>query len=700
MNKSVFKLSQGFEEKLPKLEKARKQLKKEYAGIDTAIDQIIENVRSWYTLAEIQPKPNVINLWGLTGVGKTSLIQRLSELLDVKDRTFRIDLGEKQGKYALKSSLREIAEVAQDEPMIIILDEIQHARTIKSNGLAREEIDEDTNRMIWELIDSGKIAMNAWSGGKMFLFEYYRLLVVLIGAGVRISNGKVTKGVNLYKREMEEKVTLDDEQKVEDHPLAIPTHMYDTLMEHIPERLNIPFYENLEEYLKTLDTNETLTFLEEVKQAAKQPKVEFFNQALIFVVGNLDEAYEFGGNQTADISADEFYKQSLEINIPKIKSALKMRFRDEQIARLGNTHVIYPSLSQKAYRKLIELELKKYFSRLEDDYGVKWEFDASLIDKIYVEGVYPTQGARPVFTTIDQLVKSKTAVIFQYIVQQRDEIDTVSIKVKRDIMIIAYRKGAINKYKENHKLLSSLDFLRQPKRDESEAITAVHEAGHAVLVAHLLEQAPQIVTAVTTDSAIEGFVLSRPKYKYFPKRELIMHAAVRLGGLMAEKLIFGDEHTTMGSFSDIRQMHEMIDVAFKNGGMGKKAYYYSNHGEEDRMGIHRVEEVEKEMMSVMDQAKDLAVETLQKEKSMLLQLAKYLQEYAKVEEKEFVELYDRFGAKKVDFTKELSFYRNAISEELEKVAQIESIARHRSIVLNKNSSSKTVLEQSSNKNKS
>ncbi len=58
-------------------------------------------------------------------------------------------------------------------------------------------------------------------------------------------------------------------------------------------------------------------------------------KALIFILANLDEAYHFADVITPDISADEFYNLSKSININDIKSALKSRFRNEQIARLG-----------------------------------------------------------------------------------------------------------------------------------------------------------------------------------------------------------------------------------------------------------------------------------------------------------------------------------------------------------------------------
>ena len=40
-------------------------------------------------------------------------------------------------------------------------------------------------------------------------------------------------------------------------------------------------------------------------------------------------------------------------NKPQIKEALKSRFRIEQIARLGNNHIIYSAFSSETYRKLI-----------------------------------------------------------------------------------------------------------------------------------------------------------------------------------------------------------------------------------------------------------------------------------------------------------------------------------------------------------
>ncbi|MCJ7446528.1 MAG: hypothetical protein MUO72_02430 [Bacteroidales bacterium] len=76
------------------LENVRIQLKKEFVGIDKVIDDLIDSFSYWYYFPELQKKPVIINLWGLTGVGKTSLIHRLVDLLGYNKRFFRFNLSE------------------------------------------------------------------------------------------------------------------------------------------------------------------------------------------------------------------------------------------------------------------------------------------------------------------------------------------------------------------------------------------------------------------------------------------------------------------------------------------------------------------------------------------------------------------------------------------------------------------------------
>ena len=157
------KFKNRFLEKQLQLEHANKILKTEFIGIDGIIDELLSNIGSWYSFNELQDKPLVVNLWGLTGVGKTSLLNRIVELLDYKDNYYRFDMGKKRGMFSFNNALDDLCESKDTEPVIIALDEFQHARTIE--GLHRKEVGDDNSRMVWELIDSGEVRYINWTRG-------------------------------------------------------------------------------------------------------------------------------------------------------------------------------------------------------------------------------------------------------------------------------------------------------------------------------------------------------------------------------------------------------------------------------------------------------------------------------------------------------------------------------------------------------
>jgi Cdc6-like AAA superfamily ATPase len=50
-------------------------LKEEFIGLDPVIDEIVTLVSPWYVFPEYQTRPVIINLWGMTGTGKTALLR-------------------------------------------------------------------------------------------------------------------------------------------------------------------------------------------------------------------------------------------------------------------------------------------------------------------------------------------------------------------------------------------------------------------------------------------------------------------------------------------------------------------------------------------------------------------------------------------------------------------------------------------------
>jgi len=259
--------------------------------------------------------------------------------------------------------------------------------------------------MVWELIDSGKISYINWKRGLWLFEEYILKLTKLVKAGIDVANGIIVRGEELYSKEI-------DSCKIEDDkPLNFVSDIeYDTIIELAGKELKLSLREDVEKLLMKMDGTETVYFLNKVLNIGKKPSIKNFTKSIIFVVGNIDEAYTMNSNYTAEISADEFYEMSLKITIPNMKSALRNRFRDEQIARLGNIHIIYPALNSSAYKGIIKLELDKLAVKVKSKFNITLEFEDSVISEIFKEGVYPTQGVRPIFTTIHQMIKSKLSL--------------------------------------------------------------------------------------------------------------------------------------------------------------------------------------------------------------------------------------------------------------------------------------------------
>ncbi len=658
------------------LEKARIQLKKEFIGIDSSIDEVIENVRSWFTLSLMQEKPAVINLWGLTGVGKTSLVQRLLELIHFQDKTYRFDLGEKEGNLSFRSTLSDLCENRDDSPIAIILDEFQHARTVKGSGLMREEIENDRNRMVWELIDSGKVSYVDWKRGLWSFEELLLKLKHLNKAGVQVKNGKVVKGQEIYRKEMD----LDEDDQVE---WFYPEDEYERIIDIAGEALKLHLKQDVREALSKLNGPETVLFLLKIMNIGTRPSVKNFTKSIIFILGNIDEAYTMSGDFTADISADEFHERSLKITIPDMKKALKERFRDEQIARLGNIHIIYPALNSQAYRGIIDLELRKVQKRIQDLFDLKLEFDKSVKRGVYQEGVYPTQGARPLFTTIHQMIKSKLSVFLNVLIERNLEVDTLYLSYREDFLHCEFYQNENILLKYSLEVQSSLEKLRKSKADEVQAIAAVHESGHAVLSAVLLQTIPDVVYSVTSDADTNGFVFSKQPLEYYSKKDLLNRVAVFLGGILAEELIFGKDYVTIGSRSDIQKATEMVTRMYKKEGMGAVPINYSKSPVSDGFVYHETTQIERTIRQTMEKARELAFKVLQEERELLLVLSSYLATNTKIEKTRLEEMVKKHCKTQTHFEVDQFFYRNQLKNQLATIESMRNRSRNNVLLMNK-----------------
>jgi cell division protease FtsH len=662
MKKQLKELRSEFVQKVEQLENIQAILKTEFVGIDDVIDKVVNNVRSWYTMSFIQERPSVINLWGLTGVGKTSLILRLMELIGYSDMTFRLDLGEKEGGMSFRNSLADLCENKSEDPIVIILDEFQHARTLKGIGVMKEEIENDKNRMVWELIDSGKVSYIGWKRGLWIFEDVLVKLTKLINKGVEVKNGVVVGGRETYLKEAG--FSCDEN----DILYFYPKDEYETIINLAGEELNLTLKQDVENELLALNGPETIEFLFKIFRSAKRPSIKNFSKSLIVILGNIDEAYTMSGNYTTEISADDFHERSLKITIPQMKDALRMRFRDEQIARLGNSHIIYPALSKQAFFDIIQIELKKINDKMINQFGITMTFDQTVKEILYKEGVYPTQGARPLLTTIQSIIKSRISIYLNVILKNNLQTNRLmlSVSIEQKLVCDFYSNDQLE-FSQSDVLDLNLEPLRKSKQDEMQTIAAVHESGHAVLLAALLNVVPELIVSVTSDTDSEGFVYSKNIKKYVTQNDVIQKTAVLLGGFLAEEMVFGSELVTSGSKSDLMKATSLVMGMLKNEGLGKETICFAKHSNEDSLLFHQLHSIEEEALQLINKAKELAKKTLLKERKLLLLIADRLSVSSRMEKNEIEQMIDSYMVSDMNKDKEEFVYRTILKQQVTKL---------------------------------
>jgi len=388
---------------------------------------------------------------------------------------------------------------------------------------------------------------------------------------------------------------------------------------------------------------------------------------LIFVLGNLDECYKMAGDLNSDLDADYFYNKTKNINIIDIRRALLKRFRSEQIARLGSTHIIYPSLNKKAFKDIINKELslfgdmvKTKFSPEEGVYVNKVEFSENIENIIYKEGVFPVVGARSVFSIINVIISDKFPTIISNILRLKTNNENVNgINIKFDynksksIIELSMTDSSNNNIisTDLFKYNAKVDNLRMEKDKGKQTHRAVHEAGHAVCSIILEKSFPEVVYSVVINDKSGGFNLLNSEDLYYHRKNTYENRlATMLAGYAAEKIIFGDENISNGSGSDIDNATTMLASLFKDSGflinkMGKfvskvftsTMFDSSNYTIEDVNG-----DINKELIQHMNRGLSKAINTLNSQKVLFLKVSEYLSKNPKMTNKKLKEFTKKY----------------------------------------------------------
>ena len=570
------------------------ELKKKYIGVDEQIDEIMSNVRTWYCYPQLQDRPCVINLWGLSGCSKTDSVRTIAKLLDLEEDLIYFNFADINEKNAWEIENDIEDSVGNNKSnRIIVYDEFQYAATLDKQK--EEKDNKGALKPFWELLDTGILNKKPEMRTLFNVYKAYLILKRIVDTKypIKLVNGKwlnsedYIKNLDGYERKSIFEVFIESEKEIKPNiappdmgqnnngPIRIDskTKRVNRCVEFNPWFIDnvVDVYNNvnnskfstdnvdIRKKIYSMNVTELMEFFYNLYHSSCKGYKLDFKDSLVFVIGNLDEAYDVSFNVNPDMSPDQFHKITKKITVVDIKEALKDRFRNEQIARLGNIHVIYPSFSSSTFKGIIDLQLSKYAKEVEDRIGCKLTYDSSIKNIIYREGVFPTHGTRPVFSTIQEIVKSRLPEVMKAMTDAK-------LAQKLDSLEYSYSNGyvRVKTYDIDRNLLTTVksklklrvDNLRKSTLDDKQALCAVHESGHFVAYASIYGNVPAKLISVATESGTGGFLLQDDDederaiktYDYY-----MNNIKIALGGYVAERIVFGDDNKTSGAVSDLRK---------------------------------------------------------------------------------------------------------------------------------------------------
>lgn len=523
-------IQQRIAQRNERLRQVRAELKDELFGIDAIIDRVIDAVRAWYVLPEIVHRPVIVCLWGLTGTGKTQLVRLLAQRLGFYDRFVEVQMdGFSHGSGYWSSSISGMlgdSGIEEGESGIVLLDEFQRFRTINDKGA---DLKVERYQDVWALLSDGRLPPVL-----SFMNDLDSSL-----AGAMYDNDR-------------QAAQEDADDGSGDGTRARRKR---------PRRFSLEPYE-ARELKRSLKLKETLLEIMAWTPEQVQDRLHAFraqperwgtdySKLLVFVAGNLDEMYRSVATRVedCDTDADIFHQFTCRLSVIDVKKALGQRFKPEQIARLGNNHLVYPSLNRATYERLIAGLCARYADEVGQTSQLQIEIDFEVQEEIYANAVFPAQGTRPLFSSVHALLSAAMIDSALWALEQGARPgDALRISVAND------RRHLCARWESRQRMAAvgfELNRLKQRTNADFRALLAVHEAGHALLYGLLLRQVPLEVkiNVASFDGGYNSFLPLRAE----SRRDMLDMICVGLGGRAAEALVFGLDACTTGAQEDLRQ---------------------------------------------------------------------------------------------------------------------------------------------------
>ncbi|MBQ6394999.1 MAG: ATP-dependent zinc metalloprotease FtsH [Atopobiaceae bacterium] len=187
--------------------------------------------------------------------------------------------------------------------------------------------------------------------------------------------------------------------------------------------------------------------------------------------------------------------------------------------------------------------------------------------------------------------------------------------------------------------------------EQEKKIVAYHEIGHAIVAATQMGAAPvSKITIVPRTSGALGYTMQVEEDERFltTRQDAKNRIAVLCGGRAAEELVFNE--ITNGASNDIQRATEMARAMVTQYGMsdefgmvalGQVQNRYLGGNASLTVAEGTAERVDREVMRIVEEGHQAALDTLQKHRFKLHELAHYLQRKETITGEEFMAIFTR-----------------------------------------------------------
>lgn len=597
--------------KKKKLENARSVLKGKFFGIDNQIDSIIDRISLWYIFPDLNTRPAIVCLWGMTGVGKTDLVRNLASLLDLGDAFHEIQLSGDTDSYKTMQRALHSSRLEPNTQGILLLDEIQRYRTVTEDG---HEKNEYTYSDLWMLLSDGRLPCASKTD------ELFELLFEL-QEQTKVPQEVNTKGKKSKKNSLKAQLEANAGESPKEYNISRWRARYIKEMFLFPEPIETIMHWNADDVFQKIQAIQ--------EQDALNRNYDNYSKLLIIISGNLDEAFQdaFDVDET-DNDVDAVHEKTKRIDVLTIKAALLRRFKPEQIARFGNNHVLYSTLPRFAFYNIIQKALETYINSIEQKVGIKLEFlDDSVHQMLFNNSVFPTQGTRPVFSTISDF----TNVCFPAIILDALEKGKTHVELYFDKEHLCAVNGPCVKFD------GMIDKIRKKSEMDQHMvrIVAVHEAGHALAQMLMFKRAPLYARI----SLSGGHAWSGNFARTVKSNEA--HVKLLYAGQAAEEVVFGPDRISSGAVNDITRATALVALGIREWGFsdGQKSRIVVDFGPDSNQFDIDDETTNRLLKSRCVQFYNETRDMMQFNQDLLLKISQRMIENKKVSSQELVEIF-------------------------------------------------------------